>query len=46
MTASGGAAQAEAIDAGAPSRPSEMWRQADWPRITNEVKRLQVRIAK
>jgi RNA-directed DNA polymerase len=45
MTAIGGAAQAEAIDAGASSRPAEMWLQADWPRITDEVKRLQARIA-
>ena len=46
MTATGGTAQAEAIGAGAPSRPTEMWLQADWPRIQDEVKRLQVRIAK
>jgi RNA-directed DNA polymerase len=46
MTTTGGTAQAEAIGAGAPSRPTEMWLQADWPRIKDEVKRLQVRIAK
>jgi RNA-directed DNA polymerase len=46
MTASGGPAQAEAIGAGAPSGPAGMWPQADWPRIKDEVKRLQVRIAK
>ncbi|ASL48758.1 Group II intron-encoded protein LtrA (plasmid) [Burkholderia sp. AD24] len=45
MTAIGGAAHAEVIDAGASSRPAEMWLQADWPRITDEVKRLQARIA-
>jgi len=46
MTATGGIAQAEAIGAGAPSRSAEMWLQANWPRIKDEVKRLQVRIAK
>ncbi|WP_042292181.1 group II intron reverse transcriptase/maturase, partial [Paraburkholderia mimosarum] len=45
MTATGGVAQAEAIGAGAPSRPTHMWLQADWPRIKDEVKRLQARIA-
>lgn len=46
MTANGSAAQAGAIDAGAPSHPERMWLQADWARIKEEVKRLQVRIAK
>lgn len=46
MTATGGTAYAEAIGVGAPSRPTEMWLQADWPRIKDEVKRLQERIAK
>src|ERR1700741_1442339 len=46
MTATGGIAQAEAIGAGAPSRSAEMWLQVNWPRIKDEVKRLQVRIAK
>ena len=46
MTATGGTARAGAIGAGAPSSPTEMWLQADWPRIKDEVKRLQVRIAK
>ena len=35
-----------AIDAGAPSHPEQMWLQADWYRIREEVKRLQERIAK
>ena len=35
-----------AFDAGAPSHAERMWLQADWPRIKEEVKRLQVRIAK
>ncbi|MGF6440021.1 reverse transcriptase N-terminal domain-containing protein [Paraburkholderia youngii] len=46
MTATGGIAQPEAVGAGAPSRPTRMWLQADWPRIKDEVKRLQARIAK
>lgn len=35
-----------AFDAGAPSHAERMWLQADWQRIQEEVKRLQVRIAK
>ena len=46
MTATGGNARAEAIGTGAPSCPTRMWLQADWPRIKDEVKRLQARIAK
>jgi len=46
MTATGSAAQAAAIGAGAPSPFDQMWLQADWPRIKEEVKRLQARIAK
>lgn len=45
MTATDGTAQAAAIGAGAPLHPTRMWRQADWPRIKEEVKRLQARIA-
>ena len=45
MTAIDGTAQAASLGAGAPSRPTRMWSQADWPRITEEVKRLQARIA-
>ena len=45
MTAIDGTAQAAAFGAGAPSHPTEMWSQADWPRIKDEVKRLQARIA-
>lgn len=46
MTATGSAAQAEAIGAGAPSPFDQMWLQADWSSIKEEVKRLQARIAK
>ncbi len=46
MTAPNSVAQAKAIGAGAPSRPEQLWCQADWLRIKEEVKRLQVRIAK
>lgn len=35
-----------ASGAGAPSHPERMWLQADWHCIEEEVKRLQVRIAK
>src|ERR1700690_1270707 len=38
--------RAMVIGSGAPARPEEMWLQANWPHITTEVKRLQVRIAK
>ncbi|WP_228772733.1 hypothetical protein [Cupriavidus necator] len=40
------AACAKATGAGAPSHAELMWGQADWFRITEDVKRLQVRIAK
>jgi len=46
MTATDCAAQAEAIGAGAPSHPEQMWLQANWHSIQAEVKRLQGRIAK
>jgi hypothetical protein len=46
MTANGSAARAGATGAGAPSHPERMWLQADWHCIEEEVKRLQVRIAK
>lgn len=46
MTVTDSAAQAAAIGAGAPSPFDQMWLQADWPRIKEEVKRLQARIAK
>jgi len=46
MTATGTIAQAMAFGAGAPSRPEQMWLQADWHYIKTEVKRLQARIAK
>ncbi len=39
-------AQAKAFDNGAPVRDAQRWDQANWSRITAEVKRLQVRIAK
>ncbi|UIF88317.1 reverse transcriptase N-terminal domain-containing protein (plasmid) [Cupriavidus necator] len=42
MTAAG----AKATGAGAPSHAERMWGQADWFRIKEDVKRLQVRIAK
>ena len=46
MTANDSAARAGATGAGAPSHPERMWLQADWHCIEEEVKRLQVRIAK
>jgi RNA-directed DNA polymerase len=46
MTATDSIAQATAIGAGAPSPFDQMWLQANWPRIKEEVKRLQARIAK
>jgi RNA-directed DNA polymerase len=46
MTASDSPARAEAIGAGAPSHPEQMWLQTNWPGIQSEVRRLQVRIAK
>jgi len=46
MTASENIAQAMIIDAGAPARAEPEWLQADWIRIGEHVKRLQVRIAK
>ena len=46
MTVSDPMAQAMAIDAGAPAHAEPQWLQADWNHIGEEVKRLQVRIAK
>ena len=37
---------AKASDAGAPSRATVMWDQANWSHIAADVKRLQMRIAK
>ena len=46
MTESVDAAQAVAADAGAPPADDGTWDQIDWERVTDEVTRLQMRIAK
>jgi RNA-directed DNA polymerase len=46
MTAIDPMAQAMVIDAGAPVHAEPQWLQANWKRIGEDVKRLQVRIAK
>lgn len=46
MTASAAQAQACAEDAGAPPAFDVAWEQIDWTRVTQEVTRLQARIAK
>jgi len=46
MTESVDAAQAVAADAGAPPGDDGTWDQIDWERVTDEVTRLQMRIAK
>ena len=46
MTAIDSMAQAMAIEAGAPAHAEPPWLQANWTRIGEDVKRLQVRIAK
>ncbi len=46
MTASAAQAQACAEDAGAPPAFEVAWDQIDWTRVTQEVTRLQARIAK
>ena len=46
MTESVGAARAAAAGAGAPPTDNEIWDQINWDEVTEEVTRLQARIAK
>jgi RNA-directed DNA polymerase len=46
MTASVGAARAAVAGVGAPPANKEVWDQINWDRVTEEVTRLQARIAK
>ena len=46
MTAPTRGARAHAVGSGAPATDEDAWSQLDWQRATEEVERLQVRIAK
>ncbi len=46
MTVPANAAQAVTADTGAPPAFEQTWDQINWPRVNEEVTRLQVRIAK